>query len=120
VRVRIPADGITLQSHASSTDAFDCNLTTLRLEIFPPPRIQAEPVRWSVDLLRFEYLMRRARGSTPDILAAECELAIRQLKGELLIRFAVEEEGRLDFFAADRNSYIFRTLWVDEEGRVRA
>ncbi len=117
VRVRIPADGITLQPHAppTPTEAFDRDLTTLRMEIFPPPRVPGEPVHWTVDLLRFEYLMRRARGGTPDILAAECELAIRQLKDELLAHFAVEEEGRLDFFAADRNCYTFCTLWVDEE-----
>jgi len=115
VRVRIPADGITLQPQPPPSDAFDCDLTTLCLEIFPPPRIQAKPVRWTVDLLRFEYLMRRAWGGTPDILATECELAIRQLKDDLLARFTAEEEGRLDFFAADRNHYTFRTLWVDEE-----
>lgn len=118
VRVRIPIDGIALQPYGPTSDAFSCNMTTLRLEIFPPPRVEAEPVHWQVDLLRFEYLMRRARGGTPEVLAAECELAFRQLKDTLLIRFGVEEEGRLDFFAADRNSYTFRTLWVDE-GRVR-
>ena len=120
VRVRIPADGIALQPFTSPAEAFDCEMTTLQLEFYPPPRVPAEPVRWPVDLLRFEYLMRRARGSTPNILADECELAIRQLKDELLARFTVEEEeGRLDFFAADRNRYTFRTLWVDEEGHIR-
>ena len=121
VRVRIPADGVTLGPHPCFLEAFNCDLITLRLEISPPPRVEAESVSWQVDLLRFEYLMRRARGGTPDILADECELAIRQLKDELLARFATEEEpGRIDFFAADRNRYTFRTLWVDEEGRVRA
>jgi len=119
VRVRLPADGITLCPQSWTVKAFDCEMTTLQLEFYPPPRVPAEPVRWPVDLLRFEYLMRRARGSTPNILAQECELAIRQLKDELLARFAVEEEGRLDFFAADRNRYTFRTLWVDEEGHIR-
>lgn len=76
---------------------------------------------WTLDLLRFEYLLRRARGSTPDILADECELSIRQLKDTLLSRFTTEQQrGRIDFFAADRNRYTFRTLWVDDaEGRLR-
>ena len=120
VRVRLPADGITLRPQSWIVKAFDCEMTTLQLEFYPPPRVPAEPVHWPVDLLRFEYLMRRARGGTPDILAAECELAIRQLKDELLARFATQEEpGRIDFFAADRNRYTFRTLWVDEEGHIR-
>ncbi len=120
VRVKIPADGIALQPTPAQSEAFDRDLTTLQLKIYPPPGVQAEPVLWPVDLLRFEYLLRRARGSTPDILADECELSIRQLKDDLLARFAVETQpGRIDFFAADRNRYIFRTLWVDQEGRIR-
>ncbi|HOT91745.1 MAG TPA: hypothetical protein PLJ78_13625 [Anaerolineae bacterium] len=120
VRVKIPADGIALQPAPAQTEAFDRDLTTLRLVIYPPPGVEAQPVTWPVDLLRFEYLLRRARGSTPDILADECELSIRQLKDTLLARFAVEQPpGRVDFFAADRNRYTFRTLWVDPQGRIR-
>jgi len=120
VRVKVPADGITLQPVPAQTDAFDRDLTTLQLKIYPPPGVQAEPACWPVDLLRFEYLLRRARGSTPDILADECELSIRQLKDDLLACFATEPPpGRIDFFAADRNHYTFRTLWVDQEGRIR-
>jgi hypothetical protein len=121
VRVKISADGVDLRPHSAQSEAFDRGLATLLLEIFPPPRVRAEPVCWRVDLLRFEHLMRRARGSTPNVLAAECELIIRQLKDELLSRFASDEEepGRIDFFAADRNRYSFRTLWMDEEGHIR-
>lgn len=120
VRVKIPADGIALQPAPAQSAAFDRDLTTLRLVIYPPPGVRAEPVTWPVDLLRFEYLLRRARGSTPDILAEECELSIRQLKDTLLARFAVDQQpGRIDFFAADRNRYTFRTLWVDASGRIR-
>jgi hypothetical protein len=120
VRLKIPADGIALQPAPAQTGAFDRDLTTLRLVIYPPPGVKAEPLTWPVDLLRFEYLMRRARGSTPDILAEECELSIRQLKDDLLARFAVAPPpGRIDFFAADRNRYTFRTLWVDPGGRIR-
>lgn len=120
VRVKIPADGVAIQPARGHTEVFDRDLTTLRLVIHPPPGVQSEPVTWTLDLLRFEYLLRRARGSTPDILADECELSIRQLKDTLLSRFAVDQQrGRIDFFAADRNRYTFRTLWVDSEGRIR-
>jgi len=120
VRVKVPADGIALYPAPAQTEAFDRDLTTLQLKIYPPPGVQAEPVIWPVDLLRFEYLLRRAWGSTPDILADECELSIRQLKDDLLARFAAEmQPGRIDFFAADRNHYTFRTLWVDQDGRIR-
>ncbi len=119
VRLKIPTDGIALQPAPAQTEAFDRDLTTLRLVIYPPPGVRAEPLTWTVDLLRFEYLMRRARGSTPDILAEECELSIRQLKDDLLTRFAQEfPPGRVDFFAANRNRYILRTLWI-ENGRIR-
>jgi len=121
VRVKIAADYIDLRPNAKQTEAFDRDLTTLLLIIPPPPRVRAEPVHWRVDLLRFEYLMRRARGGTPNVLAAECELAIRQLKDELLVRFAAEETepNRVVFFAADRNRYTLQTLWMDEEGHIR-
>ncbi len=121
VRVKIPADNIMLQPASGQTEAFDRDLTTLCLIIYPPPSVRDEPVTWTLDLLRFEYLLRRARGSTPDILADECELSIRQLKDTLLSRFTTEQQrGRIDFFAADRNRYTFRTLWVDDaEGRLR-
>lgn len=120
VRVKIPVDGIAIQPNPGRKEVFDCDLTTLRLVFHPPPGVQSEPVIWTLDLLRFEYLLRRAQGGTPDILADECELSIRQLKDALLSRFAVDlPSGRIDFFAADRNRYTFRTLWVDSEGRIR-
>jgi len=120
VRIRIPADNVTFRPHTPTAEAFDRDGPVLQLEVFPPPRVKADPVRWQVNLLRFEYLMRRARGGTPNVLAQECELAIRQLKDELLARFAGQEESdRIDFFAADRNRYIFRTIWVDDKGHIR-
>ena len=120
VRLKIPADGIDLQGAPAQTEAFDRDLTTLCLVIDPPPRVKKEPLIWPVNLLCFEYLMRRARGSTPDILAEECELSIRQLKDNLLAGFAVgSSHGRIDFFATDHNRYTFRTLWIESGGRIR-
>lgn len=119
VRVKIHADNIKLQPAPASTEAFDRDLTTLRLMIYPPPGIQADPITWTVDLLHFEFLMRRAQGSTPDILAEECELSIRRLKDDVLTRFTQDlPPERIDFFAANRNRYILRTLWI-ENGRIR-
>jgi hypothetical protein len=92
----------------------------LVLEVPPPPRIEAVPVRWPIDLLRFEYLMWRARGGTANVLAAECELLIRNLKDELLSHFAAEDVdgNQIVFFAADRHRYTLQTLWIDEAGHM--
>lgn len=120
VQVNIPGVNVDLQPKSAETEAFDRDLTVLQLEILPPPRVEADPIRWSLDLLRFEYLLRRARGGTPNILASECELSIRQLKDDLLSQFTNEDEAnRVDFFAAERNRYQLRSLWVDEDNRIR-
>lgn len=120
VRAKIATDYIDLRPHALTTAAFDRDLTTLVLEIPPPPRIDTAPVRWAIDLLRFEYLMWRARGGTANVLAAECELLIRNLKDELLSRFAAEDldSSQIVFFAADRHRYTLQTLWIDEAGHM--
>lgn len=118
VRVRIPTDYINLCINTCQTEAFDRDWTSLLLEIPPPPRIPANPIRWTIDLLRFEYLMRRSRGSTLNVLAAECELAIRQLKDELLSHFVCDSD-RVEFFVADRNCYTLQTLWIDDRGRIQ-
>jgi hypothetical protein len=120
VRVKIPIDYIYLTVQEAQIKAYDCDRRDLRLEISPPPRVPSEPVAWQVDLLRFEYLMRLAGGGTYNILADECELAIRQLKDELLTRFVQDEDtSHIAFFAAERNRYVLKDLWLDEEGKIR-
>jgi len=120
VRVKVPVDYIDLMVRDAQVEAYDCDRRDLWLEIPPPPRVATEPVTWQVDLLRFEYLMRLAGGGTYNILADQCELAIRRLKDELLTRFAQDEDtGHIAFFAADRNRYVLRDLWLDKEGKIR-
>jgi len=125
VRIRMPIDNIEILLQDLSSEALDRDKTILQLEFFPPPGVQAEPVYWSMDLLRFEYLMRRAWGGTPNILAAECDLAVRQLKDELLSRFAAKSaDGKrrgalqIDFFAPDRTRYTFRSLVINKGIRL--
>lgn len=120
VRVKVPVDYIVLTSRDVEVKAYDCDWRELWLEIPPPPRVNSAPVTWPVDLLRFEYLMRLAEGGTYNILAEECELAIRQLKDELLMRFTQDEDtGHIAFFAVDRNRYVLRDLWLDADGKIR-
>jgi hypothetical protein len=94
VKLDMSADHVELSVEEPSAYAFDNDLTTLRLDIYPPPRVRAEPISWPVNLLRFEYLMRRADGGTPEVLGDECELAIRQLKDRLLSEFTKDKQGQ--------------------------
>jgi hypothetical protein len=120
VRFKLPVDYIYLTVQEVQIEAYDCDRCDLRLEISPPPHVPGGPVVWQVDLLRFEYLMRLAGGGTYNVLADECELVIRQLKDELLTRFVQDEDtGKIEFFAAERNRYILKVLWLDEEGKMR-
>ena len=121
VRFKVATDYIELQPFSSKSQVFDNNRITLRMEIPPPPRVRAESITWTIDLLRFEYLMRRARGGTPNVLATECELGIRQLKDRLLSGFAREEidPGQVTFFAASQNRYALQTLQIDQDKRIR-
>lgn len=122
VRVQIPTLYIKLQVKPPSAEALDSIDSTLHL-IIPPPPLQSnvEPYKWKIDLLRFEYLIRRARGGTPNVLAAECELSIRQFKDDLLAQFVKEEADtrKVQFFAAKQNRYQLMALWVDEAGNLR-
>ena len=120
VQIKIPSDHIDLTPKSEETEAYNRDLKILQLKILPPPRVNASPIEWPMDLLRFEYLMRRARGGTPNILDSECELSIRKFKDDLLSQFASDDEAnRIDFFAADRNRYSLRSLWIDDDKRIR-
>ncbi|WP_110516874.1 ATP-binding protein [Herpetosiphon llansteffanensis] len=114
IQFRIPSDNISLERTKIDKSVIDVDTDQLVLEIYPPPRVQAEPIRWPLDLLKFEYLMRRSEGSTADILARECELAIQQFKSELLHRFGggLSLEKDLRFFAPAGNEYTIHTLQI--------
>ena len=121
IKVKLPVDNVDIDIEVPKQDAYDYDYPKVILEIFPPKRVHVDEITWTLDLLSFEYLMRRANGSTPNVLAAECELEIRQLKDELLSRFRKRDssENKIEFFAADRNKYDIKTLWV-EGGKLRA
>jgi hypothetical protein len=116
VKVQIAADYIDLDKQHPQIDVFD-SITTLIMDIPPPPRVKADSVKFPINLFLFEYLMWRARGGTSNVLATECELAIRRLKDELLSKFATGEAAsdQVKFFAASRNRYTLQNLRVDGE-----
>lgn len=117
VRVKIAADNVILRIEQPRSEALDNELSTLSLDFYPPPEIRdAPPITWPVDLMRFEYLMRRARGGTRDVLMLECELAIRQLKDTLLSAFSSRdiETDSIRFFAGESHGYTLRTLYRSE------
>lgn len=121
VLFRVATGNIELNVNTPKIDAYDCDQSTLQMEIPLLPRAREDPVKWikwDINLLRFEYLVRRARGGTSNVLAAECELAIRQLKDELLSKYVADDEepNKIVFFAASRHSYKLQTLWVDQDG----
>lgn len=123
VRVQIPSDHIELQIQDQYSEALDRDMVQLVLDVPPPPRVDFGPHSkiWSLDLLMYEYLMRRAKGGTPDVLAEECELEIRRLKDEILTDF-VHVDGNPDhvtFFAAEKNKYVLKELWV-QDGKIQA
>ncbi len=114
VKVQIPADYIDLDKQHPQIEAFD-SVATLIMDIPAPPRVNADPVKFPINLLLFEYLMWRARGGTSNVLSTECELAIRRLKDDLLSKFTIGEvdPDQVKFFAAHRSRYILQNLRVD-------
>lgn len=118
VQFQIPTTYIELKVRDSENKAIDCDIATLELIIPPPPRIRADELRWSINLLMFEYLVRRANGSTPNVLANECELEIRHLKDELLEQFGDQAgDSTISFFAADENRYTLRRLQLEKRSK---
>lgn len=119
VQFKIPVENIILETRPPQNDALDDQRTLLQLEIPPPRRVHADAVVWPINLLRFEYLMRRALGGTPNVLAAECELLIRQLKDRLLTDFARQSQGAtVEFFAPKRHGYALAKLRLDN-GKIQ-
>lgn len=122
VQVQVSEDNIKLQVQEPQAQALDQSQPRLYLEIAPPGFIEAKPIRWDFDLLSFEYLLRRARGGTANILAEECELSIRRLKDQLLAEFVVVDSDELliKFFAADRYEYTLKTIGINpKNGQFR-
>ncbi|HEU5086946.1 MAG TPA: hypothetical protein VFT99_05855, partial [Roseiflexaceae bacterium] len=129
IRLRIPRLNIWLEPlDQGATSVYDCDRRVLHLVISPPPQRHAPAnpaldarLRWPLGLLQFEYLLRLANGGTFNILAEECELDVRNLKDQLLSRFAgmPGSTDPLEFFVAERNHYSLKRLWIDEYGNIR-
>ncbi len=128
VLLKIPIDHIWLISEKPSNDYLDTDNATLVLDIAPPPRLQANPVKWNVGLLQFEYIMRLARGGHFSVLANECELDIRRLKDELIRQFAFQQskqdtvqqskQDTVEFFVPAQRKYEVRKLQITEQGTI--
>lgn len=120
VKMRVPIDNVELKVRNDSTQAIDRDYSNMTLEIFPPRNIYgSEPKEvWPINLLVFEYLMRRNDGGTANILANECELSIRRLKNRLLTR-AFESnatptsKSNIEFFAVVNNRYKLQELIIE-------
>lgn len=120
IRIDIPETNLRLQRHKLRNDALDQDYHVLKLKIAPPGFVREEPIEWEMDLLHFEYLMRRANGSTPNILASECELSVRQLRDELVSTFVKEKENNneIKFFAQVAGQYEKRTVKIGQGGTI--
>lgn len=116
VQSRIPTNYIELTINEEDSESIDINRKAAELVIPPPPGSPTtESIQWSVNLLMFEYLMRKADGATSNILASECELEIRQLKERLLRQHEDDEHMNvIRFFAADNNRYRLQGLEIEK------
>ncbi|GGL18937.1 hypothetical protein [Deinococcus radiotolerans] len=111
VLMRIAETNIDLvPSHPDANEMIErWSSLTLRLQV---PGVPPQTVPWNMNLLRFEYVMRRAYGSTPDILAQECELAVRHLKDSLVARLGTQRSANeLEFFEYNGRAYQHRRLF---------
>lgn len=122
VRLSLPKMSIRLKRKHNGSKALDQDYHLLRLEIAPPPFSDvSSPVEWPLDLLQFEYLMRRADGSTPNILSAECDLSVRRLRDKLVSAFEEERKrSAVEFFAESDGEYETRKLNITNGSKIEA
>ena len=112
VLMRIAETNINLVPSHPSPDEMIERWSSLILQL-QVPSVPPQTVLWNINLLRFEYVMRRAYGSTPDILAQECELAVRHLKDSLVARLGAQHNAtELEFFEYDGRAYQHRRLFL--------
>ncbi len=121
VRAKIPTLIIGLQVQEQGSQALDRDLPPLELRI-PDPQFKARPLSAEINLLRFEYLMRLAKGGTPNVLAEECGLFVRELRDKLL---ASAESGSpskddIEFFVLRDNRYELKRVRIDQQGRIKS
>lgn len=121
VRVRIPELNVALLSESEDLEWSEGGRRNLMLKV-ADPWAGKPPVSERIDLLRFEYLMRLARGGTYNVLAEECSLFVRELKDNLLTSFAAssdhQQDRRLTFFGIEDDEYVLKELRFDDEGKL--
>lgn len=117
IRLKRSLDNIKLEPFGKQGEAFDCDQNVLRLTLLHPKTGEGDAIAWDINLLRFEYLMRLAEGETHNILSEECDLSIRKLKDQLLTSFgsSSESDGQIEFFSVERNRYVVKHLYIEEE-----
>jgi hypothetical protein len=71
--------------------------------------LSGEPVRYRLDLMRFEFILRVADGALPNSFSRECYEDMINFKGVLLRRLEAASSGR--------RARLFNYLSVDESGR---
>ncbi|GGJ36278.1 ATP-binding protein [Deinococcus roseus] len=104
IRQKIPVEQLDLEVRTTEGQFVPAR-PQMTLEI-TNVKLSPEPVRWKVNLLRFEFVMRRAVGGTPNVLSEECDLDIRHLKDELLTRFQAAPTGEhIEFFELTGTGY---------------
>lgn len=114
VLMRIPDTNIQLKPTTPNSAEMIDRWSSLTLH-FQVPGTPPQLGSWDMNLLRFEYVMRRAFGSTPDILAQECELAVRRLKDSLVARLNPHlTANELEFFEYDGRAYRHRHLFLPD------
>jgi hypothetical protein len=130
VRLKLPAANVELSVEVVEEDGtapVDRAPAQLLLHIFPPPQLMmrlmkegkdVRPVVRPVDLLLFEYLLRRANGATPEQLAKQCSLTVRHLRDDLLTAFASSGSGEVEFFTARHNRFQLKTVDPDRKDGI--
>ncbi len=116
VRLKIPIQAIAFHVQQNDSEAYDRKHQTLSLRI-NVGRYHfdgREPVLWTLNLLRFEYLMRLAHGGTYNVLAEQCDLSIRNLKDQLLsCAQEPDHADTVEFFIVQDRRYKPQRLRLD-------
>jgi len=112
---------LELEVRPQASEAIDQDSSWLTIMVFPPRQVKADELEWRLDLMLFEYLLRRARGGTPNVLAAECDLQIRRMKDDLIknIVLGYKVADKVEFFAAYPSGYKLTTLYLTGDGKLR-
>ncbi len=118
----LPAANLDLQAEPAESDVLDGHPRVLELVVYPPPRLQKqiEPIHWRIDLLTYEYLIRRALGGTPDVLANACELEIRMFRDRLTREIVnnLPSAQHLCFIGPESDGYRLFDIRLEGEQRI--